>query len=399
MTFWILSVALVCAVGLVVHWRWTRKFKTYSESARHELSRIAKEHSEKLAAIQAQYDTIFNSTEEGLLVLDPAGRVIMSNRAVKEMFGIDVDPKGKSLLEVLRFHELAQLLTRLEREERIAGFVLQLPGQAERVVEVNATISRTVSGERAATVLVFRDLSKLRRLERSASELIANVSHELRTPVSIIKGYVEALMGDAKNDPSKLERFLQTIERHVNRLTALIEDLLTSAELESGRAILSLNPVSIRSVVEDVIREMQTRAGERGITMIANVPDIMVTGDQDRLQQVFTNLVDNAIKYGKRNGTIKIGAIPLDENRVQAFVSDDGPGIPPDALTKIFDRFYRVDKSRSRDQGGTGLGLSIVRDIVRAHGGEVWAESKLGHGATFFFTLRRATAPQQKCTH
>lgn len=395
MTFWVALTVLVALGALAAHFYSARKLNARLLSAREEIDRIKASHATTLAELRAQQEVIFNSIHEGLLVLDASNRVRAFNRAFRELFGTDMDPIGKSLLDVLRVHELADLLRRLEGEDRVLGCEFRYPGPTEQIVEVNATVVRSPAGNRQGVVLVFRDLSRVRQLEKSGSELIANVSHELRTPVSMIKGYVEAILSSAKDDPATLQRFLGTIERHANRLAMLIEDLLTSAELESGRAVLSLNPVSLRSVVDDVLKELEHRARSRGVTMTNDVPDFVVLGDADRLQQVFTNLLDNAIKYGKPQGKVTVSAMALDENRIQVHVTDDGPGIPPEALPRIFDRFYRVDKSRSRDQGGTGLGLSIVRDIVRAHGGEVWVQSKPGHGTTFFLTLRRPSAGTQ----
>jgi two-component system phosphate regulon sensor histidine kinase PhoR len=389
MTFWVVLTVLVALGALAAYFYSARKLDARLRSAREEIDRINASHATTLAELRAQQEAIFNSIHEGLLVLDGSGRVRACNRAFRELFGTDVDPIGRSLLEILRIHDLADLLHRLEREDRVLGCEFRYPGPTERIVEVNATVVRNQAGDRQGIVLVFHDLSRVKQLEKSGSELIANVSHELRTPVSMIKGYIEAILSSAKDDPATLQRFLATIERHANRLAMLIEDLLTSAELESGRAVLNLSPVSLRSVVDDVMKELEHRARSRGIAMTNDLPDVVVLGDADRLQQVFTNLLDNAIKYGKPEGKVIVGAIALDENRIQAHVSDDGPGIPPEAIPRIFDRFYRVDKSRSRDQGGTGLGLSIVRDIVRAHGGEVWVQSKPGQGTTFFLTLRR----------
>lgn len=389
MTFWVALTVLVAVGALAAHFYSARKLNTRLRSAREEIDRTKASHATTLAELRAQQEAIFNSIHEGLLVLDASGRVRTCNRAFTELFGTDMDPVGKSLLEVLRIHDLADLLRRLDREDRVLGCEFRYPGPTERIVEVNATVVRSPAGNRQGIVLVFRDLSRVRQLEKSGSELIANVSHELRTPVSMIKGYVEAILSSAKDDPATMQRFLVTIERHANRLAMLIEDLLTSAELESGRAVLNFSPVALRSVVDDVMKELEHRARSRGVAMTNDVPEVVVLGDADRLQQVFTNLLDNAIKYGKPEGKVTVGAIALDENRIQAHVADDGPGIPSEAIPRIFERFYRVDKSRSRDQGGTGLGLSIVRDIVRAHGGEVWVQSKPGHGTTFFLTLRR----------
>jgi two-component system phosphate regulon sensor histidine kinase PhoR len=220
---------------------------------------------------------------------------------------------------------------------------------------------------------------------------VANVSHELRTPLSLIKGYVETLLDGAQNNPEVAERFLKIIERNANRLDLLIQDLLTISALESGRMKLELSAVGLHALAEKVFTDLHSKADNKNMTLVNEMPEIITRGDLNRLDQVLTNLVDNAIKYGRAEGRVTVGGRNLDDGKLEIFVRDDGPGIPPEALDRVFERFYRVDKARSRDQGGTGLGLSIVKHIIHAHGGEVWAESELGKGATFFFTLPAMT--------
>jgi two-component system phosphate regulon sensor histidine kinase PhoR len=230
-------------------------------------------------------------------------------------------------------------------------------------------------------------LTRLKQLERQREEFVANVSHELRTPLSLIKGYVETLLDGAKDNPEVGDRFLKIIERNANRLDLLIQDLLTISALESGRMKLELQPVELRALVDKVLAFLHAKAENRNVTLANELPDLITSADANRLDQVLANLVDNAIKYGKAGGNVVVGGNKLEGGALEIFVRDDGPGIPPEALTRVFERFYRVDKARSRDQGGTGLGLAIVKHIVQAHGGEVRVESELGKGATFFFTL------------
>jgi two-component system phosphate regulon sensor histidine kinase PhoR len=220
------------------------------------------------------------------------------------------------------------------------------------------------------------------------------VSHELRTPLSLIKGYVETLLDGAKDDPALTARFLQTIERHADRLTFLIDDLLAISQLESGHVAYNFQTVDLHGQVERVCSELEVRALERQVTLLNEVSaDLWVRADGDRLQQVLLNLIDNAIKYGRTGGTVRIGGRLVADSLVEGFVSDDGPGIPTESQPRVFERFYRVDRARSREQGGTGLGLSIVKHIIQTHGGEVDVESQPGRGTTFRFTLPRAEAP------
>ena len=231
----------------------------------------------------------------------------------------------------------------------------------------------------------------MKKLERTRQEFVANVSHELRTPLSMIKGYVETLLQGAKDDPAVATRFLQTIEKHADRLTYLIEDLLTISRLESGQVVMNIQKVGLRSVADDVVNDLQSRAGDKQVNLENQVSeDVVVRADADRIQQVLFNLVDNAIKYGHPEGRVWINARPADGPFAEVSVRDNGPGIPPDSLDRVFERFYRADKARSREQGGTGLGLSIVKHIVQSHGGKAWVESEPGRGTTFFFTLPQA---------
>ena len=198
---------------------------------------------------------------------------------------------------------------------------------------------------------------------------------------------METLLDGARDNPEVAERFLKIIERNAERLDLLIQDLLTISALESGRMQLNLHPVELRPLMEKVFADLQAKAKNKSVQLVNDLPELTASADVSRLEQVFANLVDNAIKYGREQGSVRVGGRKLDDGKLEIFVQDDGPGIPPEALDRVFERFYRVDKARSRDQGGTGLGLSIVKHIVHSHGGEAWAKSELGKGATFFFTL------------
>jgi two-component system phosphate regulon sensor histidine kinase PhoR len=191
----------------------------------------------------------------------------------------------------------------------------------------------------------------------------------------------------ARNNPDVAEHFLRIIARNTERLDLLIQDLLTISALESGRVQLQLQPVSLRAVADKVLADLKSRATAREVTLKNDLPDLTAQADENRLEQVLANLVDNAIKYGRSHGNVVVGGKTMDDGKIEVFVKDDGPGIPAESLVRVFERFYRVDKARSREQGGTGLGLSIVKHIVQNHGGEVWATSEPGKGTTFYFTL------------
>jgi two-component system phosphate regulon sensor histidine kinase PhoR len=285
---------------------------------------------------------------------------------------------------------VATLGERLRREEAIAGHELRLEGATPRFLQINAVALRDSDDRINGAVLVFHDFTRIRELEKARQEFVANVSHELRTPLSLIKGAVEMLL-DGATEASR-ERLLQIVDRHADRLVLLIDDLLLLAQLDSGRVRMNWQTVAGRGAVQEVIDDLALRADARAVTLHNDVPDgLLVRADADRVRQVFFNLIDNALKYGKPGGNVHVSAV-LKPEQVEFAVRDDGPGIPPDAQARIFERFYRVDKARSREQGGTGLGLAIVKHVVQAHGGEVRVASTPGQGATFHFTLKRADA-------
>ncbi len=397
---WSSLVILAIAAGavLALHLSWRRRFAAERQRLRAENEDTARREHEAAEQTRAEQVALFDSMAEGVVLLDENGHIRLVNRAFAALFNVTGEVVGKSLIEALRRHEVTELVDRLGADERVLGYEMKLPGLEERWLQVNAaTISARLEGDRAGgegrrlgTILVFHDLTRLKRLERTREEFVANVSHELRTPLSLIKGYVETLLDGARNNPEVEERFLRIIERNAHRLDLLIQDLLAISALEAGRVKLNLQPVSLRTLADDALADLKKQADARSIRLVNELPELTATGDADRLEQVLANLVDNAIKYGSAGGSVVIGGRQAEDGQVEVSVRDDGPGIPPDALERVFERFYRVDKARSREQGGTGLGLSIVKHIVQGHGGAVWARSELGHGTTFFFTLPKA---------
>jgi len=338
-------------------------------------------------AFQDHQQVIFESMIEGLLLLDEHGRIQLANRAFADLFGITSDIRGWTVIEVLRLHELVALVNSLETQKQVSGFEIKVPGPVERWLQINAAAIYNGGGKRHGTVLVFHDLTRLKQLENARQEFVANVSHELRTPLSLIKGYAETLLDGAKDNPETATRFLQTIDRNAERLRLLIEDLLAISELETGRVRLNIQTVALAQAVAEVLEDFKSRAAAKGMILVNQAPDLPVRADPGRLEQILGNIVDNAIKYGRAGGTVSVGGRASDTGQVEVFIQDDGPGIPPEALERVFERFYRVDKARSREQGGTGLGLAIVKHLVQSHGGRVWATSRPGCGATFYFSL------------
>ncbi len=386
--------AIVLAGAVALHCWWHRRYGyLHAEmmKERRSLEAAQKQLYQEAAQTEAEQEALFNSMSEGVLILDQTGHVQLVNRSLQEFFDLKAEVRGQTIMEAFRLQELAEVTRRLPQERIVQGHELELPGVRGRWLEVNAAAVFDREGTQHGSILVFHDLTRLKQLESTRQEFVANVSHELRTPLSLIKGFVETLLDGAKNDPELAARFLRTIEKHTDRLTYLIEDLLTISRLESGQIVMNLHEVELGEEVAHVVDDLQARAADKKISLQNSLPsEMQARADTDRLQQVLFNLIENAIKYGRAEGSVIIGGEKSPEGMVELWVKDDGPGIPPEAKERIFERFYRVDRARSRETGGTGLGLSIVKHIVQAHGGEVWVKSELGQGATFFFTLPQA---------
>ncbi len=380
------------AAGLaVLSWRQHRALAALTrryEQAGAENQALAARLEQWQAEAGAQRAALLQSMGEGVLLLDRQDRVELANRAFEQLFGTGADLRGRSVLEATRSHELEGVVRQARAAGQVLGAEIEVRTPEPRLLQVNA--ARLGPGPDSGLILVFHDLTRFRQLENQRREFVANVSHELRTPLSLIKGYVETLLDGAAHDAELNRRFLRTIARHTDRLTYLIEDLLTLSSLESGTARLNPTTVALRSLVARTFEDLATRAAERGATLVNETPaELEARADADRVLQVLFNLVDNALKYGRPQGRVVVGGRVADEARVELWVRDDGPGLPREALGRVFERFYRVDRNRSREQGGTGLGLAIVKHIVQSHGGEVRVESEPGQGATFYFTLPR----------
>ena len=381
-----LTLILIAAIA-TLHFRWRAKFRSLQGQRAAEIENARRHQQQTNVDAKAQQQVLFNSMIEGLLLLDRTQKIYLANRSFKNLFGLKAELRGRTVLEALRLHELDELVRRVQVEGQVFDYEFKLPDLSENWLRVNAAVISNSAGEREGTILVFHDLTRLKQLERTREDFVANVSHELRTPLSLIKGYVETLLDGARNNPEVAERFLKIIDRNTQRLDLLIQDLLTISALESGRMKLNLQPVELPPLAAKVLADLHAMADNKNVALINVLPELTAVADANRLDQVFANLVDNAIKYGKANGSVTVGGQKLAGGRLEIFVQDDGPGIPAESLDRVFERFYRVDKARSRDQGGTGLGLSIVKHIVHAHGGEVRVASELGKGSTFYFTL------------
>lgn len=365
-----------------------------SATLRHaaELADERGRHAAALAAESARVSGLFDRMLDGVIIVGPDAHIRFANRAATTLFDAPSPMAGRTVLEATRRHEIAAILHRLAAQPEVLDQEVRLERLSEaRTVLVNALALTAADGTRDGALLVFHDVTRLRQLEAVRQDFVANVSHELRTPLSLIKSAAETLIDGGKSNPTVTDRFLDIIDKNANRLTLLIDDLLLLAKLDSGRLELHLQPVALQRAVQDALDDAALFARARDIALVNEVPAALsANADPDRLRQVLANLIDNAIKYGRASGRVTLSARPVDTHHVEVAVRDDGPGIPPEAKERVFERFYRVDKARAREQGGTGLGLAIVKNVIEAHGGDVRVESAPGQGTTFFFTLRLA---------
>jgi len=356
----------------------------------NEMALRTEEQVARLSAEKNRLDTILRGMGEGIMVVDPGGVITLVNPAFRELFGLKNEVQGQQLIDISRHPGLQEAFREVIalRQERVEE--LQLHADTEKTV-LTHWVPLEDQGQLQGAVAVFHDISDIRQLEKVRRDFVANVSHELRTPVTVIKGYAEALMAGAlEQNPVQATRFIGIISSHADRLAALITDLLTLSQLESGKVGLESRSLKLGEVAGRVVALLEQKAQQRAISVQAGGLDEApaVLADPGRLEQVIFNLVDNAIKYTAAGGSVTLGAETL-ENRVRLFVRDTGIGIPAKDLPRIFERFYRVDSARSREEGGTGLGLAIVKHIVQLQGGTVSVESS-GKGSIFSVTLPQA---------
>jgi len=395
------------------------------------LQRLVSRHHEQTRVLQSEgkkLEAVLQSMAEGVVVVDPTGNVVLCNRAAQDLFSLHPtqDWRGKPLQAFSRHPLLQELLREVANRRPSDPPVtreIETEGKTQRHLAVSAMqVSEdgtTVSGY----VLVFHDLTQLKRLESVRADFVANVSHELRTPLTAIKGYAETLLNGALKDPDTAVRFLTIIDRHSERLSRLIDDLLILSNLELGAVELRRDEVALAELTSEVFEVVKDKAERGGVTLVQEFPSELpiLPGDSDRLQQVLLNLIDNAIKYTPVGGKVTVtaktvrspesGVRSLESQRqnlreletevelggawVEVAVADTGCGIPQAEIPRLTQRFYRVDKARSRELGGTGLGLAIVKHIVQAHGGSLQIESQPNQGTTVRLFLPLAAPPSE----
>ncbi len=357
------------------------------------LDELVQNLAQSLATLKQESDLqdgILNGMREGLLLLDAQGAVRRANPALRELFRLGPDVVGRSWLELNRHPELKGLFDRVTRAGAHASAEIEVGDLPPRHLLVHAV----PHGPPPLGLLVlFVDVTELRRLESMRRDFVANVSHELRTPLATARGAIETLRTALAHDPAAVPGFLDMLERTVDRLHRLTQDLLDLSRLDAAEVRLTPEPLTLAAVVAQVQAALADRAGARGITLHAELPADLpaVMADRRGLEQVLTNLLDNALCHCPPGTAVRVHAA-LTADAVRVAVADTGPGVEPRHLPRLFERFYRADAGRSRAAGGTGLGLAIVKGLVTRMGGTVGVESPPGAGATFFFTLPRARA-------
>ena len=372
---WLIA-GIVLIVLALLGWQW-RAARQEAHQLRRQL--VATLHDLQNAqtderALRAWQTSAGSAIEDPLLTLDADQRVTWANPRAVKLFG---DPLGKPLIQVTRSYEL----------ETLAGEALRSAGPLDRSVTLNglAYAVRTAPLPTGSVVMALKDVSEVQRLGRARRDFVANISHELRTPLASIRLLVDTLQSGALGDPKISGEMLSKISVEVDALSQLARELLDLAMIESGQMPLKLEPTDLRDLAQAQIERFMPQALQKRLALVMDIaPGTRALSDGEMIGRVLSNLLHNACKFTPADGQITIGT-QQDGDNVIVTVADTGPGIPPESVSRIFERFYKVD--RARGQSGTGLGLAIARHIVEGHGGLIWAESSLGHGATFRFTL------------
>jgi two-component system phosphate regulon sensor histidine kinase PhoR len=348
----------------------------------HDLKQLNKQVAERESGMQ----TIFSAMQDALLVVDSNRHVILANETFRKLFGLPEISEGTPLLDVVRDATLDGVIADAFRGRGAVRSELAVDGSQ---IELHAVATRNDAGEITGALVLFHDITELKKMDQVRRDFVANVSHELRTPLSILRGYIETLLDNPKTSREELSRILTVMERHSKRLDLLVEDLLTLAQLESGNPNLQLGNVDLSRFFEEVVRDWEKKLASKRLGMIVDLPPGLPTlrADRARLQEALYNLLDNAVKYSREHGEIRLMTRQRD-NEIVLSVSDNGIGISKEDLPRIFERFYRADKARSPESiRGTGLGLAIVKHIAQLHGGHVEAESEVEKGTTIRVVL------------
>ncbi len=371
------------------------------------LPRLRADHADTIRQLR-QMRIVLDSMTEGVLAIDDRMRLILANPAAVPLLGVEQEGLGRLLPELIRHSSILEYAH--DAVERCRSHEVEIPLNLRdgigrigvRILEVRITPIRPRgespavigTGRAAGAVLVVQDVTELRRLERLRQDFVTNASHELKTPLASIKLYAESLLDWALDDPEHNRAFVERIEEQADRLTNLVSDMLALSKLESGSDVYRHVPTAIGPILRSRVASYRDRAEAKGIDLQLTADDVAgeskVIAAEEALRQILDNLIDNAVKYTPEGGRIEVAVRPHHPGWLEVTVSDSGLGIPRADLERVFERFYRVDKARSRELGGTGLGLAIVKHMVAGIGGEVGVESQEGHGSRFRFTLPMA---------
>ncbi len=416
--FWILLVAIVGSTTAIVYFvrrKWIAPWREMEQLVRHvgrgeqprtfligggkEARRVSvaleniltrqRELDRQIGERATGQKAILSAMQNGLLVVDGQSRLALVNAAFCDLFGVGEDSVGAPLLESVRDPAVERIVGETLRQGKPSQGHLLI---GRREFEMTSVPLGADNGAVNGAVVLFHDITDLKRADEIRRDFVANVSHELRTPLSILRGYIETMLDDPKMPRSETARILEVMDQHSKRLGLLANDLLTLAQIESGRSTLELSEIDLLRFFNDLVRDWKKKFAAKNLEAVVDVADDCpnIRADEARLREVFDNLLDNAVKYSNENGEIRLRA----ERRAESIalsVSDDGIGISAEDISRVFERFYRADKARSRELGGTGLGLSIVKHIAQLHGGSVEADSNLGKGTTIRVTLPNAS--------
>jgi two-component system phosphate regulon sensor histidine kinase PhoR len=360
---------------------------TMAEGLETQLGRIVENES--------RLQSVMDSMESGILMVDREERIMLLNRKAEEFLGFTAEELlHQAYSAANQQYEFSQLVLNCLETGDTLGDELVFYFPEERIMEVSATPVRDGHGELASALIVLHDITAIRRLEKMRSEFVANVSHELKTPIAAVKGFAETLLNGAMDDPETARAFVKIIYDESERLNRLIGDILELSKIESRRVPLRFSPIDLNEFLATSLRMMQTEADKKHIQLeLKPSPPLYLEADEDRLRQILLNLLANGISYTPEGGEVRVqaehipGGTDVHDDRVRITVSDTGIGIPKKDVPRIFERFYRVDKARSRSSGGTGLGLSIVKHLVELHHGTIRVESTVGVGSSFLIEL------------
>ena len=334
---------------------------------------------------RGKLEAVFSSMEDGILVLDTQGSIETTNDTAERIFGLSFEEMvGKMPIETFRNIPLQQALDQFKKTGTPLFQELVLGKQTPTVLHATISPVQGLPEGEDKTMIVLRDVTRLKQLERVRADFIANVTHEIKTPLTAILGFIETLREGAIEEKKTAKGFLKTIHKNAERLDRLVDDLLVISNVEMGEMQFVFEPVSLGGIIENVLPVIEPGASKKELHIESRMPEDLpsIRGDRDRLHQIVLNILDNAVKFTPDEGTISIRGADGKDGTVSVTITDTGIGIPPDEIPRLGERFYRVDKTRSRELGGTGLGLSIVKHLVAAHDGRMKIESQLGRGTT-----------------